>query len=288
MTAGRRRVPRVMLVTDRRRGRLPLAEVVTGAVAGGVDAVQVREPDLGAAELAEVVERVKEAVGGRAAVVVNGNTGVAAGLGVGVHLPERGMATAEARRLVGERLLGRSVHSVAAATVAAGADYLLAGHVFETASKPGRPALGLDGLGRIVEAAWEPVLAIGGITVERVAAVAAAGATGVAVVGAIAEAADPERAAAALRRAVDEAMEAEMGTATVGDGAAGVVAIVVNGKPVEVEPETTVTDFLADKGLRPTMAVVELNGRVVARRLYDETVLAGGDRVEVVHAVGGG
>jgi sulfur carrier protein len=66
------------------------------------------------------------------------------------------------------------------------------------------------------------------------------------------------------------------------------VAITVNGKPVEVEAETTVTDFLADKGLRPAMTIVELNGSIVARSRYDETEFKTGDVVEVVHAVGGG
>ena len=283
MTASPARVPRLMLVSDRHRSARPLPDVVAAAVAGGVDAVQLREPDLPPAELLDLATRLREIVAGRAALLVNGDARLAADLGLGLHLPERGLATAEARRLIGaDRLLGRSVHSTAAATAAAGADYLLAGHVFATASKPGRPPLGLAGLGQIVAATWAPVLAIGGITPDRVAEVMVTGAAGVAVIGAIAEAPDPERAAAVLRQAVDANMEDEM------DATPQSVVIVVNGKPVEVEPDTTVTDFLADKGLRGAMAIVELNGAILARRAYDSTVFAPGDQVEVVHAVGGG
>lgn len=287
-----RAVPRLMLVTDRRRARRPLPEVVAAAVAGGVDAVQLREPDLGRDERLALAAELRELVGGRATVLVNGDAATAATLGLGLHLPERGMATAEARRIVGAGpLLGRSVHSEAGATAATGADYLMVGHVFPTASKPGLAPIGLDGLRRIAGVAWVPVLAIGGIGVERVAAVVAAGAAGVAVIGAIAKASEPERAAARLRAAVDEALgeEAEVVEAAPAQTAEdAAIRVTVNGKPVELEPETTVTDFLNDRGLRPTMVIVEVNGTIVARSRYDETPLRSGDTVEVVHAVGGG
>lgn len=277
-----------MLVTDRRRSRWPLPEFVAAAVAGGVDAIQVREPDLEPAALTELVQTLKAVVKGRARVLVNGNADVAAAAGVGLHLSERSMATASARRAIGDSaLLGRSVHSPVAATAAAGSDYLLAGTLFETASKPGVAPIGLTGLGDIVAATWEPVYAIGGIRADRVAAVLAAGAGGVAVIGAIADADDPERAAAALRSAIDQLTEEGM-ESTTDEAAAGQVPIVVNGKPVEVEPDTSVTDFLADKGFQPTMVIVELNGTIIARRLYDETFFTAGDQVEMVHAVGGG
>lgn len=287
--------PRLMLVTDRRRSIRPLPEVVAAAVAGGVDAVHLREPDLEPAARLDLAERLREVIGPRAALVINGDAAAAAALGLGLHLPERGMATAEARRIVGARpLLGRSVHSAAAAAAAGGADYLLAGHLFPTASKPGREPIGLDGLRRIAEVAWEPVLAVGGIDANRVAAAVAAGAVGVAVIGAIAAAPDPEQAAAELRAAVDEALDRGTETETMvwaekeASMATAAVPLTVNGKPVEVEPDTTVTDFLSDRGLRPTMVIVEVNGTIVARSRYDETLLAAGDAVEVVHAVGGG
>ncbi len=279
-----------MLVTSRQRTHWPLPELVAAAVAGGVDAIQVREPHLEAAALTTLAMSLREVAGGRATILINGDAGVAAALGCGLHLPERGMATASGRRVIGDgALLGRSVHSAAAATAAAGADYLLAGTLFATASKPGVAPIGLSGLREIVAASWEPVYAIGGIRAERVPEILATGAVGVAVIGAIADADDPERAAASLRAAIDQGTTEEaMEPTTTSDAEAGHVPIVVNGKPVAVEPDTSVTDFLADKGLQPAMVIVELNGTIIARRLYDETFFTAGDQVEMVHAVGGG
>lgn len=191
-----------MLVTDRHAvvGR-DLVQVVEAAVAGGVDAVQVREKDLPDNELTRLVERVQEAVRGRAAVLVNGRPHVAKLLGAGLHLP--GDAAAPAER--DWPLWGRSVHSPEEARRRAEEtpDYLLVGPVFPTGSKPGHPGGGLE----LVEAtaravAPVPVLAIGGIESTSAGAVIAAGAVGVAVRGAILGASDPERAARSIRAAV--------------------------------------------------------------------------------------
>jgi thiamine-phosphate pyrophosphorylase len=278
-----------MLVTDRRRSRWRLPELVERAVAGGVDAVQLREPDLPNVEFRALASSLREVVGDRAALLINANLGVAGELGLGVHLPEAGIAIGEARRRLGTpRLIGRSVHSPPAAAAATGADYLIAGNVYPTASHPDRPPIGSVGFARIVEAGWAPVLAIGGITVDRVPEVIAAGAHGVAVIGAIAGASDPERAARELRMILDTLTEETMETVDSDVATSDGLAIVVNGKAVEIQPETTITDFLAEKGLRPNMVIVELNGTVIARRAFDETWLAAGDRLEVVHAVGGG
>ena len=66
------------------------------------------------------------------------------------------------------------------------------------------------------------------------------------------------------------------------------VEIVVNGKPVSVVPGATVHDFLAGKRMTDAMAIVERNGQIVPRGEYGDVLLRAGDRLEVVHAVGGG
>ncbi len=91
-------------------------------------------------------------------------------------------------------LLGRSAHDEAEVqrAVAEGVDYLIVGTVFPSASKPGRPPLGLEGLTRLAALASPlPVFAIGGITPARVASVIKAGAHGVAVCSAVLDVADP-------------------------------------------------------------------------------------------------
>jgi thiamine-phosphate pyrophosphorylase len=106
-----------------------------------------------------------------------------------------------------ERMLGISVHTLGQARSAhlQKADFVVLGSIYETASHPGKSGLGLEELTFIVENTYLPVIAIGGITAERVDEVLAAGASGVAVIRAISRADDPEAAARELRQAIDAA-----------------------------------------------------------------------------------
>jgi len=187
------------LITDARRllaavGRPPdawldtLIEQVDGAIAGGIDLVQIRERSADAAALAGLTRRcVALARGSRARVVVNDRVDVALAAGAhGVHLREDSIPLAAARRLGPTLFLGRSVHDPAGAAAAHHASYLVAGSVFRTDSKPGAPAqLGLEGLRTLVAAAGGvPVLAVGGVTVQNLTVLLGTGASGVAAIGA--------------------------------------------------------------------------------------------------------
>ena len=185
------------LVTDRRRlcpgaagfeaERRRLAEQATWAVEAGIDFIQVRERDLETAQLAAVVaDFVRASQGSGTRVVVNDRLDVALACGApGVHLRHDSLPAAAARTITPPGfLIGRSVHDVAEAVEAGPVDYLIAGTVFPTPSKPGgSPLIGLDGLAAIVQAVTVPVLAIGGITAGRLDEVAATGAAGVAGIG---------------------------------------------------------------------------------------------------------
>jgi len=102
----------------------------------------------------------------------------------GVNLPGRDIATRDARALLGKRLVGRSVHSLASAIDAErdGADYVIFGPVWESTSHPGVAPTGVDVLSRVAHALLIPVLAIGGVTEYRVAECRAAGAAGYAAI----------------------------------------------------------------------------------------------------------
>ncbi|HEX5385566.1 MAG TPA: thiamine phosphate synthase [Gemmatimonadales bacterium] len=131
-----------------------------------------------------------------AAVFVSGRADLAAAVGAqGVQLASADLAPADARRILPRGWIGRSVHSLAEAIAARdeGADFLLAGPVYETASHPGRPAAGLA-LIRECAALGLPVIAIGGITAERAAEARDAGAFGVAAIRALWLAPDPAAA----------------------------------------------------------------------------------------------
>ena len=194
----------LMLVTDRTRSRLPLPELVRLAVEGGVNAVQIREKDLVESELIDLAGQVLEVACDKAWVVVNGSLGAAETLGIGVHLPERGQSIEHARGILGkDAIIGRSVHSVHEAAHSEGADYLIAGPVYATRTKPDVTLLPLEQLGAIANVTSAPVFAIGGIDAKSAPDSMTFGALGVAVIGAISEADDPRAAAAEIRKALD-------------------------------------------------------------------------------------
>lgn len=103
----------------------------------------------------------------------------------GVHLPERDIPVRDARRLLGERLIGRSVHSRESAVAAEedGADYVIYGPVWSSASHPEAVPVGLGALADVARAVRIPVLAIGGVTEGRIAECHRAGAAGYAAIG---------------------------------------------------------------------------------------------------------
>ena len=198
-----------MAVTDRALcgGAEGLAAAVEAAVSGGADAVQLREKDLPASELSALALRLREVTRARALLTVNGPLEVALAAGAdGVHLPEGAPMRLRPRSGF---LVGRSVHSAEAArrAEAEGADYLVAGPVYETRSHPGAQPAGLALIEEVASAVRVPVLAIGGVTAGRVEEVVRAGASGVAVISAVFAQPDPRAAAEALRRALDAAWE---------------------------------------------------------------------------------
>jgi thiamine-phosphate pyrophosphorylase len=174
------------LVTDRRRA--DVVEQARRAIEAGIDFIQIRERDLDAARLSALVEQtVRVTRGSRTRVVVNDRLDVALACGAdGVHLRADSVSPARARALAPAGfLVGRSVHQVAEAIAAAAdVDYLIAGTVFPTSSKPSsHPLLGTDGLAAIVRGVSVPVLAIGGVTADRIGRVSETGAAGVAAIG---------------------------------------------------------------------------------------------------------
>jgi thiamine-phosphate pyrophosphorylase len=118
-------------------------------------------------------------------VIISSRCDVALASGAaGVNLPESDVSVADARLLLGRRLVGRSVHSIAGAQLAEsdGADFVIFGPVWASASHPGATPAGLAALELVTRAIRVPVLAIGGVTEERIAEVHAAGAAGYAAI----------------------------------------------------------------------------------------------------------
>jgi thiamine-phosphate diphosphorylase len=145
--------------------------------------IQLRAPDL---SIAALEKEASELVGSASVpVVVSSRCDVALATGAaGVNLPESDISVAGARALLGRSLLGRSVHSIGAAQQAEreGADYVIFGPVWESASHPDTKPAGLEALAQLVRSVAIPVLAIGGVTEQRVNEILAVGAAGYAAI----------------------------------------------------------------------------------------------------------
>jgi thiamine-phosphate diphosphorylase len=197
-------LPRLHAITDERIARRPDLDDIARELAkgGGSElAFHARGRELTGLEHYELAGRL--AVRPPARLFVNDRLDVALAVPcAGVQLGRGSIPVETARALNPLWWIGRSVHDLVEAEAArlAGADYLVVGPVFETASHPGRPALGLEKLKKIVALAGElPVIAIGGMTAERVQDVKSAGAYGVAAIRALWDDADPAAAARRMR-----------------------------------------------------------------------------------------
>ncbi len=193
--------PPLLVVTDRRQARLPLPALAAAVFEGGGRWLVLRDKDLARPERMALGRHLMEiAAPFGATVLMSGDIEAAMAAGTaGLHLPRGGDPAAARRALGPSALIGLSAHDLGEARRAAagGADYVTLSPVFASASKPGYgPALGLEALAEVAAAVELPVLALGGVTAERVRDCLASGAAGVAVMGAVMAAADP---AAAVR-----------------------------------------------------------------------------------------
>jgi len=190
-------LPRLHAITDERIARrVDLEDVARElASAGGANlALHARGRALSGLEHYELAFRLSNVP---AALFVNDRLDVAlASNTVGVQLGTGSLPVSAARRLSASWWIGKSVHDLAEADAAKaeGADYLLVGPVYATATHPDRPPLGLETLGRIANLGL-PVIAIGGIGPGRSREVKAAGAYGAAAIRALWDAVDPAAAA---------------------------------------------------------------------------------------------
>ena len=197
-------------MTGARDERSDLPAVLDAVLTGGADVVQLREKDADARVLLRAGQHFKRAAAQHGALfIVNDRPDIALALDAdGVHLGQDDIPVDVARRMLGpEALIGLSTHSAAQFTAAgADADYVCAGPVYATPTKPGRAPTGLD-LIRIAAARaasgaeTRPWFAIGGIDASSLPEVMAAGARRAVVVRAV-DTADAEGAAMQLRDAL--------------------------------------------------------------------------------------
>ncbi|HEY5333703.1 MAG TPA: thiamine phosphate synthase [Solirubrobacterales bacterium] len=204
----RLRTARLYFVCDARPGGVDPEPLLRAALGGGVDIVQLREKQLGRAEIERAASTFRRIADTYSALfIVNDDPDLARACDAdGVHVGQDDASVDEARALLGpEMIVGQSTHSEEEIAAAEGRDidYFAVGPVWETPTKPGRPAVGLELVTHAAEQATKPFFAIGGISPLNAGQVVAAGAERLCVVRAIRDAPNPGVAAEALRRSFD-------------------------------------------------------------------------------------
>jgi thiamine-phosphate pyrophosphorylase len=272
-------LPRLHAVTDDRVAAMPdLVRRATAmaSVAGPDLAVHLRTRRLEGRAFLELARALGAALRPYGAwLVLNDRADIARAVSAqGVVTGRGGLLPEDARRVAPQATIGRSVHDAAECRAAAkaGADFLVAGAVYTTASHPDTAPAGLA-IVRDAAGTGRPVIAIGGMTADRASEVLAAGAHGVAAIRALWDTVDAAAAAAAF---VDVLPTQDL------------VDVEINGEPRHARRGITIAELLGDLSLDPRAVVVEHNRRIVRRDALATVRVADGDRFELVHFVGGG
>lgn len=193
-----------------------VGRVARALIAGGVDIIQLRGKTQTASELRDIALAL-HAVTTAADVplVINDHPEIAREVGAeGVHVGQDDLAVAEARRVVGAKcFVGKSTHSFDQATRAAaeGADYIGFGPLFATPTKPDYTAIGLDDIRRVHTAVTLPIFCIGGVKLDNLASIIAAGARRVVIVSGLLQAPDIAEYARAAKAMLLDAEEPQPG-----------------------------------------------------------------------------
>jgi thiamine-phosphate pyrophosphorylase len=204
---------RLYVVTDAREGRGDLPEFLDAILGAGVDIVQLREKEAEAGDLLRWGHVFREAAERHGALfTVNDRPDVALALGAdGVHVGQNDLPPAVARQVLGpDAIVGLSCHSNEQLDAAPDeADYVTAGPIHATPTKPGRPGTGLDVVRHAAAMVRRPWFAIGGLDQSTLPAAVQAGARRIVVVRAVAEAADPVSAVRQLLEGLPPLVEVD-------------------------------------------------------------------------------
>lgn len=245
------------------------------------DAVLIRAKGESPETLAAVLERVRT-LAPAAPVWVNGSWQVARGMGAdALHLPADSDASEKLRRYW-PGYLTASAHSADEARRHRGADCLIWGHAFATRSKPGlSPRTTLT---EVLDAASQPVLAIGGITIATVDSLQGFGLAGVVVADGVWLQANPLQAAEHIKNIVATAHWKERRETKGGEG----MQLIVNGESMQVDWVSTVGELLDRFHVSHQAVAVISNGTTVARDAFASFAVQEGDALEIIRFIGGG
>jgi thiamine-phosphate pyrophosphorylase len=179
----------ICFITDRKYSDLPLYDMINIVLRAGVKCIQYREKDLSRREIYGNAVTLRELTRlFDATLIINDHADIALAVGAdGVHLGQDDLPLKEARKIMGDRIIGISTHDLDQAKEAelGGADYIGFGPVFHTTTKDAGTPKGIGNIRTVKENVSIPVVAIGGISLDNIASVIDAGADAVALATAI-------------------------------------------------------------------------------------------------------
>ena len=197
-----------ILITNRNICETKLVDIISQAIDGGVETVQLREKDLNTVELYDLASEIREITKKRGVnLIINDRVDIALAVDAdGVHLGWQSLNIEIVRRMIGrDKLIGFSAHNLQEAEKAenCGADYITISPIFDTAYKDYfiKP-LGTEEIGKIREQIDIPVIALGGINENNVSSVLENGADGIAVMSAILQSGNPRQSASRLYKEI--------------------------------------------------------------------------------------
>lgn len=183
---------KLYLITDRKlfNDSRSMLSAVEDALEAGVNAIQLREKDLTTRELLDIAHEMRELTARyNAKLFINDRADIAMSVNAdGVHLGQWSMPVYAVRKIIDDKLIGVSTHSLEEATIAEkdGADFITFGPIYETPSKLkyGKP-VGVNALKEVAEKVTIPIFGIGGIKADNINEVISSGAYGVALISGI-------------------------------------------------------------------------------------------------------
>jgi len=197
-----------ILITNRKICEAKLPDIISRAIDGGVETVQLREKDLSSVELYVLASEIREITREKGAnLIINDRIDIALAVDAdGVHLGWKSLGIGLVRKMIGhDKLIGFSAHNLQEAKKAedSGADYVTISPIFDTAYKDYFvEPLGTEKIGKIKEEIDIPVIALGGINENNVNGVLENGAYGIAVISAILQSVDPRQSANRLYKEI--------------------------------------------------------------------------------------
>ena len=199
-----------VLITNRKICETKLVDIISQAIDGGVETVQLREKDLSTVELYVLASEIREITREKGVnLIINDRVDIALAVDAdGVHLGWQSLGIEIVRKMIGhDKLIGFSAHNLQEAAMAesSGADYVTISPIFDTAYKDYFiEPLGTEEIRKIKEEVDIPVIALGGINENNVSDVLENGADGIAVISAILQSENPGQSASRLYKEINK------------------------------------------------------------------------------------